>query len=365
MISNLPCLIHGYIFHKLIGKGGFSSVYLVQSERFMMEFCAKVTQIPNSESTEEGEKAAINEMNALISLNHPHILRLYDHFRDNSRFYLIIEYCSGGSLSNKVLRNKGLSIDNFLYLSRQIISALATCHQHNIAHHDLKLGNVLLDEYGRTKLADFGISIRIERYGDLCESYSGSIEYEAPEILIKKPHDPFAADIWALGVLFAHMIGGSSPWRCDTIGKLKKCIMKGVYRLPKNVPAEISDIISKMIVVEPEKRITMKQLKMIPLFQMNEIPIEVSLYDYLDSNSADCLSPAGRQMSTFEEEQPAADPNELEATTSLSIIEDSVLNYQTSTTLTICRLNILKGRSTVPLMRSRYHAKPTFSFQIE
>lgn len=364
MISDLPCIIHGYVFHKLIGKGGFSSVYLVQSERFMMEFCAKVMQIPNSESTEEGEKAAINEMNTLISLNHPHILRLYDHFRDNSRFYLIIEYCPGGSLSNEVVRDKGLSIDRFLYLSRQVISALATCHQHNIAHHDLKLGNVLMDEFGRAKLADFGISIHTEHFGDLCESYSGSIEYEAPEILIKKPHDPFAADIWALGVLFAHMISGSSPWHCDTIGKLKKCIMKGVYRLPKSCPVEISDIIAKMIVIEPEKRITMRQLKNIPLFQMNEIPFEISLSDYNETHPADCLSPAGRQISSLGE-NPPPDNNESDVTTSLSIIEDTTLSYKTSTTLTICRLNLIKGRSIVPLLRSRYHAKPTFSFQIE
>lgn len=365
MISDLPCVIHGYTFRKLIGKGGFSSVYLVQSERYPMVFCAKVMPIATIDAGSEEAKTAINEMNSLIMLNHPHILRLYDHFKDSSHFFLIIEFCSGGSLSNEVSRAKGLPLDRFIVLSRQIISALATCHNHNIAHHDIKLGNILLDEFGRAKLADFGISVHVDRYGDLCESFAGSIEYESPELLNKKPHDPFAADIWALGVLFAHMIGGVSPWRCDTIGKLKKCIAKGLYRLPRDIPQEIADIIAQMIVVEPEKRITMEKLRNLPIFQMNDSTVDVPLNERDDPNHIpDCLSPIGRQMALGRANLPFLD--QTMESSSIDFTEDeNPINHKSSTTLSICALNLLKGRSSVPFIRTRYHPKPKASFEID
>ena len=79
MISDLPCVIHNYTFFKLIGKGGFSSVYLVRSNRFDFLYCAKVTQIQNPEAKDDEMKTIDNEIKALTLLNHPNIEKMSEY----------------------------------------------------------------------------------------------------------------------------------------------------------------------------------------------------------------------------------------------------------------------------------------------
>jgi serine/threonine protein kinase len=105
----------------------------------------------------------------------------------------------------------------------------------------------------------------------------------------KKPHNPLKADVWALGVCFVEMISGQSPWRGDTIGKLKKDIQAGAYNLSKRVPPEVAEVIAKMIVVDPEGRLTMQQLLALPLFDLlgyPNPPVEIG----------ECLTGVGRRQ---------------------------------------------------------------------
>lgn len=366
MISELPCVINNYTFFKLIGKGGFSSVYLVRSLTNNYLFCAKVTQMPTTESTDEEWKTVDNEIQALTLLNHPHIIRLYDHFHDNSLFYMILEYCSGGNLQNEIPNNKGLSITRFKTVAGQIISALVACHRNNIAHHDLKLGNILLDEYKRVKLADFGISVKMNYATELSDSYAGSIQYESPEIVSKIPHDPFKADIWALGVLFAHLISGQSPWRADNIGKLKRCIASANYTLSPTAPPELVEIIKKMIVLDPSKRLTMNELARNPFFNLEPKPTGILRVPYIK----DCMCPVGRKAAVRSQNEAATLICEEEDSKELTIeelthMEEQSVTYKNCHTLSIFEKNQKRSIGHLPLLRNRYHAYlktiPTFA----
>jgi serine/threonine protein kinase len=284
MITDLPVMIHGYTFVRFIGKGGFATVYLVQSDRSKMELCGKVMDVP-PHATEDERQAVVTEINVLQSLNHPHIIRLYDHFVEQNRWYIILELCKGGTIASEMPNEKSLPLCRFRFFGKQIISALAHCHRQCIAHRDIKLGNILLDEHGRTKLADFGIALALRSQNEVTEHYAGSVHCESPELLNKRPHNPFKADVWALGVVFVEMITGGSPWPGETIGKVKKEITTGAYQLKKKIPDEVADVIARMLVVDPDSRITMEELSRLPLFA--DAPD--------DPDGFDCLSLIGRR----------------------------------------------------------------------
>ncbi|EAX98643.1 CAMK family protein kinase [Trichomonas vaginalis G3] len=263
--ANLPFVIRDYKFTQMIGKGGFAEVFLVEHIKFLTLFVAKVMTVDASEVQSTWE-IFDSETKALSTLNHPHIIRLYDHFQIGCQFYYILEYCPNGSLFDEIEVTRGLPIPRFLTLASQIVSALAYCHANGIAHRDIKPGNILLDENKRAKLTDFGLCMQT-KIGELHKTFSGSCEFTAPEIFLRKPNDPFKGDVWALGIVFAILITGTSPWKCDSLGALRQLALAGNYKLNEFVPKEIADVIARMIVVDPDKRITMAELAEMPLFR--------------------------------------------------------------------------------------------------
>jgi len=340
-LNSLPCTINSYTFIKLIARGGFASVFLVTSSKYTGKYCAKVMTFFNKEG--EAQITTVeNEIKTLKNLNHPHIIRLYDSFFENDLFFMILEFCPGGNLLSQILNSQGLPLDKFIEYAKQIIQALSFCHEQSIAHHDIKPENILIDAYGRVKLADFGISLHIDQ-NLLSDSFSGSFMYEAPEIVQKKIHNPFQADIWALGVLFAFMINGSSPWKADTVGAFKSKICSASYYLRASTPTEIKDMIKKMIVVNPEDRISISDLERHPAFEVTGFSDSVASSDSVP----DVLSPSGR--SQWHQRQKR-------------VIQRTGPQSYKAKSITIFQYNDAGGK-TIPRLKSRFHipAQSTFS----
>ena len=293
--SALPFKVRDYLFTDVIGHGGFAEVYLVTHCASNREYVAKVMTL-NIDDRESRWKAFDAEVTALSCLEHPHIVKLYDHFCINNQFYMILEYCPAGSLHNEIYSTDGVTSERFLQLSHQIVSALSYCHERGIAHRDVKPGNILLDAYGNAKVADFGLSY----HGDVCKSQAGSITFTAPEIFENRPHDPKAGDIWALGVVFAMMATGASPWPCDCVGTLKKLVANGNFQLQKSVPDLLLDLLTKMIVVDPAKRLTIREVGAHLTFMsprvkhvMSKIPMKMRFHEIGRRSDADLQSDFG------------------------------------------------------------------------
>ena len=247
---------HGYGLIGPIGKGGFATCFKVSSLKYSDQtFVCKVGTLPTNLLDGRHKASAVNayeqEIEALSSIIHPHVVKIYDHFIDSSYLFLILEYCTNGSLDQVIEKHGGVPPHQLLTLVKQFASALAYCHSIRLAHHDIKPANLLLDFFGRVKLADFGLAAK---QSNLCETYSGSLAFMAPEVLEKKPYDPFKADIWSFGATVYNMATGELPFCADSIPTLRKMINIGMYRIPTGIHPTIQAIIKNTLVVNPQKR---------------------------------------------------------------------------------------------------------------
>lgn len=276
--ADLPSPVRGYTFLKEIGSGGTSRVFLVNSEKFNQVFVAKTLNLTPREMNVNW-RAVTAEVTALARLNYPNVIRLYDHFRTETMFVIILEYCPGGSLS-QMIPAKGMSIDDWRQTARDLTSTLAFCHYHNIAHRDLKPSNILIDGYGRIKLADFGLSIWATK-NTFQHSCCGSLTYIAPEVLNRQTNSPFAADIWSLGVVFLVMAQGVSPWRAKDAEGVKELIRSGMYWIDPALDPEIRTLIECMIVMDPSQRLSIDEV------------LRCGLFDDLETSGSHRMKKAG------------------------------------------------------------------------
>lgn len=250
---------HGYDLIKKIASGGFASVYLVNSRKYNQEFAVKVSDL----SQKDGE-LNLNEVNALISLAHPNIINLYEHFRHNQYLYLVLEYCQRGSLE-ALMKERKPAIRQSLTLFHDVVSAVAACHKAGLAHRDIKPANVLIDSYGRAKLADFGLGVT-GKHEELVTSNGCSIAFSPPEYFVHRAIEPFKGDVWSLGVLLYYMVEGALPWNA-THATIQTQIQQGIQHIHLAIPFPVRKLIAQMTTLDPRQRITAQQVLEAPIFQ--------------------------------------------------------------------------------------------------
>lgn len=249
--------IHNYIFEELLGSGGFADVYKVKCMNYQQFFVAKVIYVKGS--VEKAWDTFDNEISALMRLDHPHIIRLYNYFREKNIFFLILEYCPGGNLMDMIVKEGKLSESKLISISHQLIDAINFSHSMRISHRDIKPENILFDEFGRVKLADFGISMA-GTSDQMIRDFKCSFMYAAPELLEKKNHSPYPADIWSIGVTIVIMATGQLPWSSNNpSGILRDCACGNMVSLVA-VPIDIRNMIKACMVYDPRYRITASQL---------------------------------------------------------------------------------------------------------
>lgn len=271
---------HGYELVSHIGTGSFSSVYLCNCAKYNHQFAIKRIL---------KEKFVPHECDSLISLENPHIIKLYLTFEEGDSIFLVMEFCPNGTF-----RKKGnLDYDKFIYYSKQILEALAFCHSKNIAHRDIKPDNIFLDQYDHIKIGDFGLSKQFDQ-NVKCAEKCGSLMFSAPEILLKKSISPFQTDIWALGITFFFMASGKYPFPNDIREDLKVAIMMGQLDYSMvNLHPKIQSLIKKMTTRNPSLRLTAEELLQLPIFKpaKRQISKTISMFSYQKNSLIKSSSP--------------------------------------------------------------------------
>lgn len=234
-----------------LGKGKFGRVYLAQEKRTGF-ICALKMQQKSELMQSKVEKQVRREIEIQSNLRHPNILRLYGHFYDKDRIFLIIEFAGQGELY-KHLRKKGKFSESRAadYIS-QMASGLLYLHKKHVIHRDIKPENILLDLNGLLKISDFGWSVHAPntRRATLC----GTLDYLPPEMVEGRDHNE-KVDLWSLGVLAYEFIVGNPPFE-DMSGHAAtyKRIAKVDLKIPEYVSSEAKDLITK--VSAPQIKIT-------------------------------------------------------------------------------------------------------------
>lgn len=213
---------------------------------------------------------------------HPNIIRFKEVFLTTTHLGISMEYASGGELFDRIVKAGRFSEDEARYFFQQLISGVEWCHREGVCHRDLKLENTLLDgrPAPRLKICDFGYS-KSAIFDSQPKSTVGTPAYIAPEVLSRKHYAGEIADVWSCGVTLYVMLVGAYPFEdANDPRNFRKTIQRimGVkYSFPANLPLsrECHDLMGKIFVANPLKRISLAQIKQHPWFMKN-LPPELS-----------------------------------------------------------------------------------------
>ncbi|MDN6300422.1 MAG: serine/threonine protein kinase, partial [Micrococcaceae bacterium] len=203
-----PPSIEGFEYLNLLGSGGFSDVYLYQQDRPRRKVAVKV--LLSDLKTESARKRFESEANLMAQLSsHPYIVTIFEaDITAEGHSYLAMEYCSRPSLDVRYRRAR-LGVDEVLSLAIQVASAVETAHRAGIVHRDIKPANILVTDYNRPALTDFGISGTTDALDD---EAGLSIPWSPPEAFAGGSPNGVRMDVWSLGATIYTLLAGRSPF---------------------------------------------------------------------------------------------------------------------------------------------------------
>jgi serine/threonine-protein kinase len=199
------------------------------------------------------------EAKSAAALNHPNVVQIYDQGRaEDGRYYIAMEYVPGGSLEDLILRRGPLDPAEAARLASQVAEALRAAHAHGIVHRDIKPQNVLLDEAGDAKVADFGIALAASRTSTSGTNLLlGTPSYMSPEQAMSERVGP-QSDLYSLGVVLYEMLTGTVPFAAE--GPLATA-MKHVTEPPlsprrrnASVPEAMEALVMGLLTKDPKDR---------------------------------------------------------------------------------------------------------------
>ena len=274
-------VVDSYFLNKSIGKGNFGEVFITQKKGEPNKFYA--TKKIDRKVCEQPQffNRFANEINIIMRVNHPNIVKFIDLKRTEHNWYLITEYINGGTLSDNLRKyisiyHKPFPEELIQHFMKQIVAAVNYLHFNKIIHRDLKLDNILVhfpNDYDmqtfnlkncQIKIIDFGFAKVLN--SQLTFTALGTPHYMDPKILehinTGIPNSGYneKVDIWSLGTLCYEMAVGYSPFRGSCMQDLYQKVQQGNYNLPMSLSEELVSFINSMLQQDEEKRADVSQL---------------------------------------------------------------------------------------------------------
>lgn len=252
-----------YTLDQKIGRGNFADVWrahhdLSATQNSKITVAIKV--IDKRERTESDLTKINREIEILKKLRHPHIIRLYQVFESGNFIFLVTELCGKGELFDLIVDMKRLNENDAKRIFSEILSAVEHAHSNGIVHRDLKTENVLLDDYGNVKLADFGFGQYFSS-DRMLNTWCGSPPYAAPEVFEGKEYEGPELDCWSLGCILYVLVCGKLPFDAPDMAQLKELIINGRYQIPWFISNECFDLIKKCLMPNSRRRIKIADIR--------------------------------------------------------------------------------------------------------
>ena len=246
-MAKQPDAIGKYRVIRQIAQGGMGAVYVAAHPTLDRSvIIKKLTLRGNADIRERFRR----EAQIMMDLRNDAIVDVYDHFREGTSYYIVLEYVDGMSLEELIQRRRYLPNHIALLIFREVCRALAYAHSRGVVHRDIKPANILISHRGDVKLVDFGIAtIHGDVQSDLTREGMtlGTPSYMAPEQFQNTRSVDYRADVYSMGVVLYEMVTGKRPYPGSFTPEVLARIQKGRYDAPRRVNPKVHAFTARLI----------------------------------------------------------------------------------------------------------------------
>lgn len=240
-----------------LGEGGMANVYLAKDIILQRKVAVKMLRFDLQKDPQTVQRFQ-REALSTSELSHPNIVSVFDVATDHGVPYMVMEYVDGPNLKQYIQDHGPLPLTQVISIMDQILSAVSLAHQHNVIHRDLKPQNILMDQHGTIKIADFGIALALSQT-DITQTNTalGSVHYMSPEqarggVVTKQ------SDIYSLGIILYELLAGKVPFGGQTAVSIALQHMRdqvpSLHKLNPDIPQSLDNVVRQATAKDPRDR---------------------------------------------------------------------------------------------------------------
>lgn len=287
-----PPRVGAYELLEVLGRGNFGKVRHARHVLTGVEFAIKIVDTDVLKQDLPGNLDIRREMSILRGLQHPNIVFLHEVMVSKTRVYMVMDLAAGGDFFQLIRKQGPLPEPLARKYFRQLVDAVAYCHENGVYHRDLKPENMLLTADGNLKVTDFGFSAMKDHGGVMLQTNCGSPHYCAPEVWngTQKGYDGEKADAFSVGVILFVLLSGGQPFHDANEDKLLQKVDRCEVYYPEGISDDAVDLLSKLLVRDPRKRWDLKMVKRHAWFLAAFIDdlIDLDVAEISDSSDIGC-----------------------------------------------------------------------------
>eukprot|EP00117_Sycon_ciliatum_P024569 scpid30854/ scgid1514/ Protein kinase C alpha type len=239
---------------QVLGKGSFGKVVLAEFKHTDEVYAIKILK-KDVIVVEDDVDCTMTERNVLaLKAKPPFLTAMHSSFQTKERLYLVMEFVNGGDLMFHIQQRGRFKEAAVVFYSAEICIGLWYLHKHGIFYRDLKLDNIMLDQDGHVKITDFGMCKEGMKLGQMTNTFCGTPEYMAPEIVQYERYDS-SVDWWALGAVIYELLCGQPPFEGDDEDEVVGKIIEGNIIFPRHISEEAKSICEQFMKKSPKARL--------------------------------------------------------------------------------------------------------------